>query len=102
MSSVPNWIITAEQLREQLPSVMLVDVREPEEFALSRIDGCTLIPLGELEERALRELKKDQDIVCYCAHGIRSLEAVMCLRMQGFGRVRSLEGGIAAWESLPK
>ncbi|MEK6580729.1 MAG: rhodanese-like domain-containing protein [Bdellovibrionota bacterium] len=72
-------------------------MREPEEFEECKIEGCILIPLGDLQSRAEQELKKDADIVIYCAHGIRSLQAVMALRMMGFSKLRSLEGGIAAW-----
>lgn len=93
------WIITPSELKSELGRVKLVDVREHQEFEESRIEGCTLIPLGELEERA-SELSKDDDIVIYCAHGIRSLQAVMALRMLGFKKLRSLEGGIVAWQDL--
>lgn len=97
MSTQPSWIITAEQLAQELDQIVLVDVREPEEYAIEKIDGCTLIPLGELEERAPKELNPDAKIVCYCAHGIRSLDAVMQLKMLGFKHLRSLQGGIEAW-----
>lgn len=83
--------------------ITLLDVREPEEYAECRIEGCVLIPMGELLARAPRELKTDADIVVYCAHGIRSLQAALALRQLGFGKVRSLQGGLAAWfeESNP-
>ena len=96
--SQPAWIITSPELKQELGQVTLVDVREPEEFAESRIEGCTLIPLGELSTRAETELKKDDNIVVYCAHGVRSLQGVMALRRLGFERLRSLEGGIVAWQ----
>jgi rhodanese-related sulfurtransferase len=98
--SNPPWIITPAELRVELKSKTapkLLDVREPEEFEESRIEGCTLIPLGELESRA-KELSKTDDIVVYCAHGMRSLNGVMLLKKLGFEKVRSLEGGIVAWE----
>lgn len=93
----PEWIITADELKKCLSQVTLVDVREPEEYAESRIEGCTLIPLGEIQQRA-GELNPDDDIVLYCAHGVRSLHALMALRMAGFKKLRSLEGGISAWQ----
>lgn len=95
--SQPDWTITSDELRKCLADVVLVDVREPEEFAESHIEGCKLIPLGELQERAPSELNPENDIVIYCAHGMRSMQGLMMLRMQGFARTRSLEGGIAAW-----
>lgn len=93
-----EWIITAPELRKCLKEVMLLDVREPEEHAESRIEGCKLIPLGELQARAESELDRCADIVIYCAHGVRSLQALMALRMMGFEKLRSLEGGICAWQ----
>jgi rhodanese-related sulfurtransferase len=96
--SQPEWIITAAELESALGKVTLLDVREPEEFAESRIEGCKLIPLGELMSRANQELDPEADIVIYCAHGMRSLQAVMGLKQMGYEKLRSLEGGIVAWE----
>ena len=97
--STPNWNITSDELEKILGDVLLLDVREPEEHAESRIEGCTLIPLGELQQRARAELPDAASpIVVYCAHGVRSLQGVMLLRMLGYANTRSLEGGICAWE----
>src|SRR4051794_16094317 len=98
MSSRPEWIITAPELKSCIGKVTLVDVREPEEFAEHRIEGCKLIPLGELQQRAASELDKDADIVVYCAHGVRSMQGMMALKTMGFKKLRSLEGGIFSWE----
>ncbi len=95
----PPWIITAQELKSCLDSIVLVDVREPIEFVEARIDRGKLIPLGELSLRAPDELEKDSDIVIYCAHGRRSLQAVMALKVLGFKKLRSLEGGLEAWEN---
>jgi rhodanese-related sulfurtransferase len=95
------WNITASELHRALAqgqAIKLVDVREPEEFAESRIEGGTLIPLGELTVRA-RELSPDDDIVLYCAHGVRSVHALLALQRLGFKRLRSLEGGICEWQA---
>jgi rhodanese-related sulfurtransferase len=96
-----EWIITSSELKSilatQPKSVFLLDVREPEEFEESRIEGCTLIPLGELMMRAPKELDPEADIVVYCAHGVRSIHALMGLKQLGFEKVRSLEGGIVHW-----
>jgi sulfur-carrier protein adenylyltransferase/sulfurtransferase len=93
-----SYTISAKELKTILTknpsSVFLLDVREPEEFEESRIEGCTLIPLGELSQRAEKELKRDDDIIVYCAHGVRSMHALMGLKQMGFEKVRSLEGGI--------
>lgn len=95
--TLPPWIITADQLKREIDDVTLVDVREPEEYEESRIEGCTLIPLGEITQRAEKELHKSANIVLYCAHGMRSMQALMALKQMGYEKLRSLEGGIAAW-----
>jgi molybdopterin/thiamine biosynthesis adenylyltransferase/rhodanese-related sulfurtransferase len=74
---------------------LLLDVREPMEFQLTRLPGALLIPLGELGER-LGDLDATRDIVVYCHYGIRSVQATHLLRAAGF-RARNLAGGIAAW-----
>ncbi len=100
-----DWNITASQLKQELeaaraggPRLVLVDVREQEEYAESRIEGCKLIPLGEITSRALRELNPEDNIVLYCAHGVRSLHALMALQQMGFEKLRSLDGGICEWQ----
>jgi adenylyltransferase/sulfurtransferase len=96
-----EWIITPKELKailsEKADSITLVDVREPEEHAECKIGGEKLIPLAELTMRAPTELDTESDIVVYCAHGVRSMHALMGLKRLGFEKVRSLEGGIAHW-----
>ena len=90
--------ITVEELSAKLASgapVHLLDVREPEEFALTQLEGAQLIPLGELQARA-DEIPAEVEVVVYCHHGIRSLQAVGLLRAQGRAAM-SLKGGIDAW-----
>lgn len=94
----PHWIITAAELQPLVGRVTLLDVREPEEFAESRIEGCKLIPLDELTARVEHEIKKDEDVVIYCAHGVRSMHALVAMARMGYGKLRSLEGGICAWQ----
>jgi adenylyltransferase/sulfurtransferase len=74
----------------------LLDVRTPEEWAICRLPGARLIPLGELERR-LGELDRARETVVYCHLGGRSAAAVELLRRQGFALVRNLAGGIDAW-----
>ena len=95
--NMPEYLISSEELARELGTVTLLDVREPEEFAQSRIEGCKLIPLDELQIRA-NELNPEDNIVIYCAHGVRSLYALRALQMLGFKKLRSLDGGIAAFE----
>jgi len=74
----------------------LIDVREPFEYEIARIDGATLIPLGEITDR-LDELSDEQPIVVHCHTGKRSAQAVGLLQQHGFTKVYNLEGGIDAW-----
>ena len=88
----------AELKREWLakPDLVVIDVREPHEYAIARIDGARLIPLSELPGR-LSEIDGRAEIVTHCHHGMRSLAALDLLRGAGFANVRSLSGGIDAW-----
>jgi adenylyltransferase/sulfurtransferase len=78
------------------PKLVVLDVREPHEYEIARIEGARLIPLSELLGR-LRELDRRAEIVAHCHHGIRSLQAREILKGAGFANVRSLSGGIDAW-----
>ena len=103
MANQPNWVIQPQQLMQELTDkVVLLDVREEDEYQELHIEGCVWIPLDEIQVRAEKELDKNSDIVVYCAHGVRSLQAVMALRMMGFKNLRSLEGGIVAWQEFQK
>jgi rhodanese-related sulfurtransferase len=75
---------------------LLVDVREPWEYELCRIDGSLSMPLGELTRR-LAELPRDRPLVMVCHHGSRSGQAAMLLARAGFLDVHNLRGGVAAW-----
>jgi rhodanese-related sulfurtransferase len=79
-------------------SFLLLDCREQSEWDVVRIDGATLIPMSELERR-LAELEphRDQEIVVYCHHGVRSLRVAGWLRQQGFSDAVSMAGGIDVW-----
>ncbi|MGS0754893.1 rhodanese-like domain-containing protein [Roseateles sp. GG27B] len=83
-------------------SVLLLDVREPWEAALASIQSpgtaSSLMPMGQVTAR-WQELDPQQPIVCYCHHGMRSLQVVAFLQRQGFDSVYNLAGGIDAWSS---
>jgi adenylyltransferase/sulfurtransferase len=80
-------------------AITLLDVRNPQEHAICRIEGCKLIPLAELPDR-LGELDTAELIVAYCHHGPRSSRAVVFLREMGFAKVKNLAGGIDGWSQL--
>ncbi len=79
--------------------VQILDVREPWEFALARIPGARLIPLGELADRA-GELDQSRPVAAYCHHGVRSRFALAILRDLGFTDLAHLSGGIDAFSQM--
>ncbi len=87
-----------QALRERGEDFLLLDVRQPEEFATARLEGALLIPLGELPHR-VDELAawKSRRIVAQCHHGRRSAQACEILLQHGFESVVNLSGGIDAW-----
>jgi len=103
--------MTPQELKSKLDSAnppRLLDVRQPEEHAFVALPNSTLIPLGELLTRADEiEDWRNEQIVVYCHHGIRSGQAVSQLRAIGFTNVHNLAGGIDRWtneidSSLPR
>ena len=79
-------------------SVEILDVREPYEWEIARIEGARLIPLATLESR-LTELAQDREIVVHCKLGGRSAQAVRRLRAAGFRNAVNLAGGIERWSA---
>lgn len=96
MSAMNMTVKELKALRDAKKPHFLLDVRQPEEYEICRIDGATLIPLGELPRR-LGDLPKDKTIVVHCHHGGRSMQAVRFLREQGYETAVNLAGGIDAW-----
>lgn len=92
--------MAAHQLQAWLESqggkVELLDVREPWEFDVCRLEGSRLIPLSQLPSRT-GELDPVCTTVVICHHGVRSLRAAAFLEHLGFGDVVNLSGGIDAW-----
>jgi sulfur-carrier protein adenylyltransferase/sulfurtransferase len=91
--------ITPRELKDRLDRgepIVIVDVREPQEYQINRIEGSRLIPLGELPQR-YEELDQNASIVCQCKSGVRSAKATGFLRSIGFKDVRNLSGGILGW-----
>ncbi len=78
---------------------VVVDVREPTEWAKGHIVGARLIPLGELDKR-LEELAsfRDRPVIVTCQSGTRSVAACKKLVKAGFANVHMLKGGMMAWE----
>jgi adenylyltransferase/sulfurtransferase len=78
---------------------ILIDVREPEEFASSRIPGSVLIPKAHFfDATALDLLPRDKEIILHCRSGVRSAHCLAIIQGAGFMNSRHLGGGILAWE----
>ncbi len=77
---------------------LLIDVREPFEWAIGHLGPARLVPLADFPE-TIPSLPRDQDIVIYCKGGARSAQAVALLALEGFTRVWNLAGGITAWSA---
>ena len=91
--------LTSRELKSELDrgdEVVIVDVREPQEYQINRLPGSILIPLGDLPKRYV-ELDPNANIVTQCKSGMRSAKAQDFLRSKGFTRVRNLTGGVLGW-----
>jgi len=91
--------ISTAELKHRLDSgekLVLVDVREPWENAQCRIEGRRPHPDG-LDSSNLQKLDTDEPVICFCHHGMRSLDVVNWLRQQGISTAKSLAGGIDRW-----
>ncbi len=106
-TAVPE--VTPLELKRELDGgkdVFVLDVRNPPEVEICRLERSHVIPLGELMER-VHELDSARDIVVHCKSGARSAQAIQQLNKLGFGKLRNLKGGILAWAeqvdpSLPR
>lgn len=91
--------ITAQEVHTMLQNgrkLLLLDVREPNEFDICHIKGAKLVPQGDIKN-ILNRFDLTEEIVTYCHRGMRSLNAAKFLREMGFNKVRSMSGGIDAW-----
>ena len=94
-----DYAISVQELKNRLDKgdeIFLLDVREPHEFSMAKIEGSVLIPLGTLPT-SLNQLNPNDEIVALCHKGMRSADAVGFLLQQGFNNVKNLVGGIDAW-----
>lgn len=84
------------KIQDSMGNIKLLDVREPGEYEICNLNNSKLIPLGDLTSR-VHELDTADDIIVYCHHGMRSLQATRILKGMGYKKVRNLAGGIDAW-----
>ena len=77
---------------------ILIDCREIHEHSFCRIEGSTLVPLSQFQDLIEAAFPSaDTPAIIYCHHGVRSLNAVIYLREQGFAHTYSMRGGIDQW-----
>ncbi|MEB3032163.1 adenylyltransferase/sulfurtransferase MoeZ [[Mycobacterium] nativiensis] len=99
--AVADSTITPRELREMLDSgqeLALIDVREPVEWQINRIEGARLVPQSTIDSgEGLANLPQDRMSVLYCKTGIRSAEVLSTLKKAGFANAVHLQGGIVAW-----
>jgi rhodanese-related sulfurtransferase len=93
-----SFEISPAEVKQRLDAgekLMLVDVREPAEFAIAKIEGAELIPMGSVPAQLQR--LEDESLIVFCHHGVRSLQVVNWLRQQGVESCQSMAGGIDMW-----
>jgi rhodanese-related sulfurtransferase len=95
------WVTTLEATQLMNRSdALVIDVREPAEYAQGHIIGAKSVPLGELERRAPDLSKnKAKPLIVHCERGNRAGAALQVLRRHGYGTVYNLTGGYAAWQA---
>lgn len=85
------WLADEDRARP-----LLLDVREPWENALCRIEGSEFVPMQTIPQR-MNELNPERDVVCICHYGGRSMHVAMFLERHGFASIFNLTGGVDAW-----
>ena len=98
--------ISVAEVKEKIAAnahINLLDVREPEERAAFNIGG-TFIPVGQVMAMQTDQIDhwKNEEVICYCRSGKRSMQAGMMLETMGFTNVKNLKGGMLAWEGEGK
>lgn len=92
--------VTVQEMKRALQDsklgIQVIDVREPDEYEIARIDGVPLYPLSMLPQK-FTALDPNQTLYVHCKSGVRSLKAVKFLKEQGFKHAKSVKGGISSW-----
>lgn len=98
--------ITAEEIKKRLNAgehLNLIDVREPHENAAYNIGG-KLLPVGNIQSMQIEDIEdlRNEEVICYCRSGQRSMMAAMMLEQMGFTNTKNLEGGMLGWQEKYK
>ena len=89
---------TLDSLQQQ-HSVVLLDTRTPEEYAVSHLSNARFVDYDGFEVSDVSDVDKDAEVVVYCAVGYRSERVGEALQEAGYRHVRNLYGGIFAWKN---
>ncbi|MEP7236447.1 MAG: rhodanese-like domain-containing protein [Ferruginibacter sp.] len=93
---------TADEIKARMDAgekLNLIDVREPHEHTEFNIGGM-LLPLGKIQTMQVEDIEdlKDEEVICYCRSGQRSMQASLMLETFGFTNVKNLAGGMLGWQ----
>jgi rhodanese-related sulfurtransferase len=91
--------ILPEELKKRLDAsekLILLDVREPWEFSICKIEGSVNISMSD-PEKLINKLNANDEIIAICHHGMRSFQVCNYLENNGFNKVLNLDGGIDSW-----
>ena len=104
MSEPLSFEVTPAAVKQRLDAgepLLLIDVRTPEEHAITRIEGAELIPMDTVPRQLdrLEEMADTGTLVVFCHHGMRSANVVNWLRGQGVSSAQSMAGGIDRWST---
>ena len=94
--------ITQQEARERLSAngdIAVLDVREPQEISAGKIEGAIEVDQAKAQE-ILQTWPRDREIIVYCQHGERSLQAARFFQSRGLENIKSLAGGYAAWTAF--
>jgi rhodanese-related sulfurtransferase len=96
MSELEISVTELQRRKNAGEKFLLIDVREPWEYQTCHIEGAKLMPMRTVPAN-LQALDSGEDVICYCHHGMRSLDVAAWLRQQGVESAQSLAGGIDRW-----
>jgi rhodanese-related sulfurtransferase len=100
--SYPYQEISAEEVQRRLEAgekLAIVDIREPFEWQMGGvIPGARLAPMRPFLLQQLDTVPQADEVILVCASGVRTADAAIYMGMKGFGNVKSMAGGMKAWQ----
>ncbi len=104
ISKIQSKEISPIELNELLKSkkdIIILDIREPLDYAVGEIEGSKKIPLSEITSR-YKEISPKKEIIVFCKSGFKSRYVANFLENKGYKKVKNLSGGVIAWENYKK